>query len=140
MSLNYLDSVDALQVKEVYAPKRKQGESERQLHDQNVSHSSRVSHSGTATPTPTTSTASIPRFCPHSAISAVAFTDEKQTHCSIPTAGREHAKNLGIAIVESVHFSWITHLLRRGRYSACTTANFWEPEYLPERGAASCYF
>jgi len=36
------DVFDVLAVKEVYAPKRKQGESELQLHDQSASYSRRV--------------------------------------------------------------------------------------------------
>jgi hypothetical protein len=40
--LNCLDNFDALRVKDVYAPKRKQGEREHQLHNENASYSRRV--------------------------------------------------------------------------------------------------
>ena len=34
----------------------------------------------------------------HSAAAPLDFAYEKQTHCSTPTSGREHAKNFGVRI------------------------------------------
>jgi hypothetical protein len=99
--LNCLDSFDALRIKDVYAPKRKQGESKLQLHHKNASYSRRVLPSPTATATPTPRTAPTLRSYPTPPTSAVAPTDEKQTHSSTPTSGRDHAKNFRVRIVES---------------------------------------